>query len=72
MIYIRANHPSAFRSGEWGHLFNIQYDDYGRVIWCIEFPDGQVDALASWDAGYDYQVKYQIEPLPGFEDMGLT
>lgn len=68
MIFIRGTHRYHFRSGEWARLFNIQYDDQGRIIWIVEFPDGETDAWASWDAVAGYEVRYQIEPMPGFSE----
>lgn len=53
--------PDAPRSGEWAHLFSIQYDDDMKDIWIVEFPDGATDAWPSWNLSAQYDVKVQIE-----------
>lgn len=75
MIYIRCNDPDAPRSGEWAHLFGIQYNDEMKDIWIVEFPDGATDAWPSWNHLAQYDVKVQIEqpePVeePQHDDQG--
>ena len=61
MIYIRQTNPEVFRTGEWAHLFSIQYNEHGQDIWIVEFADGAKDAWPSWDSDAGYDVRVQIE-----------
>ena len=61
MIWIRGTHPYSYRSGQWAHLFSIQWDEEGKDLWVVEFPDGDTDVWPSWDTAAGYDVRVQVE-----------
>ena len=60
--YIRATHPSGFRSGQWARITGIEFNiRYGRPVYVVRFVDGTTDR---WPV-YDGSDPYEFSPNPG-------
>lgn len=53
---VRALHPYAFRSGEWGRITTAAPDVDG-MIWHVVWPDGVTDWYAADDPDAHYEFR---------------
>lgn len=58
--FIRAMHPSAFRSGEWAQVVacrgvRAKPTDPARPCWLVVFPDGATDSWVCDDRVAEYE-----------------
>lgn len=53
MTFVRATHPYAFKSGQWGQIVG-EYEGNWLIVW----PDGTTDewVIEDPDAGYEHAV----------------
>lgn len=68
-LFIRASHPSAYRSGQWAKVVAVRYlpQKYGdsprvaRPVYLVEFIDGKQDQWPVYDDVAEYEFSSQVQ-----------
>lgn len=60
-LYIRATHPSGYRSGQWAKVIGTEWSiDHKRPVFRVQFVDGMTDTWPVYDPSDPYEFSDKV------------